>query len=97
MAQFKTYKCEKCGYSVLTEPLGHYGLMSGEYYNFKCSCCKEIVSISAEELAKERYFIKCPKCHKEDKLSTWNPIEGKCPKCGGNMVVDNSEGITMAD
>ena len=39
MATFSVFKCKKCGYSVHTESQGHYALMSGEYYNFKCNKC----------------------------------------------------------
>lgn len=95
MATWRTYKCKGCGYEVNTEPQGHYGLMSGEYYNFSCPKCKEVVALSADELAKQRYQITCPKCGGEE-LSTWNPIEGHCPKCGGAM--EEVEGcIIMAD
>ena len=45
MAQLRIYKCEKCGYTVRTEPQGFYGLMSGMYYNFKCSNCKRIIKL----------------------------------------------------
>ena len=64
MATLRTYKCE-CGYEVQTEPTGHYGLFSGEYYNFRCAKCKEIISISADDLASQRYLPKCPKCGKK--------------------------------
>ena len=97
MAQWRTYKCKKCGYSVQTEPNGHYALMSGEYYNFKCSKCKNIVHISADELAMSRYNVRCPICGDTEHLSTWNPIEGKCPRCNRKMELDSSRGIMMAD
>lgn len=97
MAQFKTYRCTKCGYEVQTEPKGHYALMSGAYYNFKCAKCKEIVALSAEQLAEQRYFIQCPECGKSDCLSTWNPIEGHCPKCGSQMKEDKNAFTIMAD
>lgn len=96
MATFRTYKCRKCGCEVQTEPHGHYALMSGKFYNFKCSNCKKIVSISSTELAEMGYVLECPKCGEMDCLSTWNPVEGKCPKCGGSMM--EVEGmIIMAD
>lgn len=41
MATLRTYRC-KCGYEVQTEPTGHYGLFAGEFYNFRCTKCKEI-------------------------------------------------------
>lgn len=85
MAAFRTYRCE-CGYEVQTEPTGHYGLMAGEFYNFRCAKCKEIVSISADDLAKQVYTPTCPKCGAmNEDIHTWNPIEGHCPKCGRGM------------
>ena len=51
MATLRTYKCDCCGYEVQSEPLGHYSLMMGEFYNFSCPKCKEIVSIAAQILA----------------------------------------------
>jgi len=95
MANFHVYKCEKCGYEVNTEPQGFYGLFSGQYYNFKCMACKNIVSISADDLAKMSYFPQCPECNENDHLSTWNPIDGRCPKCGGKMK--DTGMIMMAD
>ena len=55
MATLRTYRCE-CGYEVQTEPTGHYGLFAGEFYNFRCAKCKEIISISADDLASQRYL-----------------------------------------
>lgn len=97
MATLTTFKCGKCGYSVHTEPTGHYSLMSGEFYNFKCFKCKKIVSLSADTLASQRYFIQCPECSSQEKLSNWNPIEGRCPKCSVKMEKDDSAGLIMAD
>ena len=63
----------------------HYDI-SGELYNFRCAKCKEIISISADELASQRYFPTCPKCGAEnEEIHNWNPIEGHCPKCGKQM------------
>jgi len=97
MASWVTYICKKCGYSVQTEPQGFYGLMSGMYYNFKCSNCKRIVSIPTGGLDRHDSLPKCPYCHETDSLSTWNPIEGRCPNCGGEMSVDKLAGVIMAD
>ena len=85
MAELKIYKCKACGYEVMTESRGHYSMMSGKYYNFSCHACKEIVSISANELSKMGYDLQCPECGEEEELFTWNPKEGHCPKCKGKM------------
>lgn len=97
MATLRTYKCNNCGYTVQTEPVGFYALMSGMYYNFKCKKCKTIVSLSSKEIYEMCYSPRCPECNEENCLSTWNPIEGHCPKCNGEMEVDKSAGICMAD
>lgn len=69
----------------MAEPCGHYGLMSGEYYNFSCHKCKSIVSLSAVDLSKMGYFPRCPECGEDGGLRTWNPEEGHCPKCNALM------------
>lgn len=97
MASWLTYKCKECGFTVETESRGFYALMSGMYYNFKCSKCKKIVAISANELKMMGYSPRCPQCGKENGLSTWNPIDGSCPKCNGEMEIDKSAGMTLAD
>ncbi|MBP5380127.1 MAG: hypothetical protein J6Y39_00135 [Bacteroidaceae bacterium] len=85
MATLRIYRCE-CGYEVQTEPTGHYGLFAGEFYNFRCAKCKEIVSISADDLAEQRYLPTCPECGAmNEEIHNWNPIEGRCPKCGKEM------------
>lgn len=85
MATLRKYKCNKCGYEVKTEPQGHFGLMLGEYYNFSCHKCKEIISLSANSLSYMEHLPKCPNCHEMHGLWSWNPIEGHCPKCNGQF------------
>ena len=97
MAQWITYKCKKCGYSIHTEPRGYYGLMSGMFYNFKCTNCKRIVNIPSGGLDRDGDYPECPYCRETSTLSTWNPIEGHCPNCGGKMSVDKLAGVIMAD
>lgn len=98
MALLKTYKCKKCGYSVESAPYGHYTLMAGELYNLKCGDCKEIVSVLYSNIADEPYGGPCcPNCGKKDKLSTWNPVECYCPKCGGKMELDKDAPFILAD
>lgn len=95
MATLRTYRCKGCGYEVETEPAGHYSLVRGEHYNFSCKDCKEIVAISAHSLSQMNYSVHCPECHGEN-LSTWNPVDGRCPKCGNRMEAQ-SDIIIMAD
>ena len=95
MATFKRFVCKDCGHTIETDPHGHYGLMSGEYIDFMCENCKEIVSISTSDIAQMGYFISCPRCGKEG-LYTWNAKDGHCPKCGGELVEDKNSFI-LAD
>ena len=75
MATLRTYKCKECGYEVQTEPRGHYSLMSGEYYNFSCHKCKEIVTLSADDLSTMRYFPRCPECGEDRELWTLPKVQ----------------------
>lgn len=77
MAEFRLYRCTKCGYEVQTEPSGHYALMSGMWQKCLCSHCEEIVSVPDEDLNEQT----CPNCDESGCLSSWNPIDGCCPKC----------------
>ena len=58
---------------------------------YRCECGYEVqteptISISADDLASQRYLPKCPKCGAEnEKIHNWNPIEGHCPKCGKKL------------
>lgn len=52
MAVLENYKCAKCGYSVYADKHGHYTLMMGECYLFRCTTCKEVVEIIAYTLDK---------------------------------------------
>ena len=83
MAHYKEYKCEDCGYTVAANPKGKDMVMMGEIYSYLCPDCKEIVDVvnpHGEKLEK----IVCPECG-SDKIQEWDPVKGKCPKCGGIM------------
>ena len=78
MATYRQFKCESCGYTVEANPTGHDMIMMGEVDTYMCEQCHEIVDIMASE------ETVCPKCG-SDKLIKWNPIKGRCPKCGHKM------------
>jgi len=95
MATWKVYKCKDCGYNIATEPQGHYVLMSGEYYNFRCAKCKEIVSINIKD---SDFMPTCPECGAANKyLYAWSAKNGKCPKCGGEMKASRGGVVINAD
>lgn len=56
MAQLNTYICG-CGFEIETAPLGHYSLISGEYYTFHCLKCKDIVAVSANDILPKQVII----------------------------------------
>jgi len=88
MAIFYPYKCKSCGYTVCTEPNGEYYLLSGSYVNYCCANCKQIVSIPTYQVRQPYALPKeptCPTCGKTDQLTPWNPTDGLCPRCGGEM------------
>lgn len=93
MATFLHYRCTnpKCQFEIYTEPYGHYGLISGEYYEFRCAKCKDIYKFSTEEIAALRYDLNCPDCGAV--LYSWNATDCKCPKC--NSSLKDSDDITM--
>ena len=99
MATLVNYKCENCDYELYADKHGHYPLMNGECYMFRCTTCNEIVEILAENGSDKLHIPHCPNCgvDTEDELYTWNPIEGRYPKCGGKMIEDKDTPILFAD
>ena len=59
----------------------------GECYLFRCTTCRQIVPIVASHSNDRLQMPYCPNCGvgNEEPLYTWNPIEGRCPKCVGKM------------
>ena len=81
MATFYKYRCSCCGYEHTGNKAGFDGIMAGLVVDFKCDHCKEIVSVLMHD---HMFYVDCPNC-RERVVSTWNPIDGHCPKCGGKM------------
>lgn len=113
MGQFRTFKCNKCGYSVVSSGGKDYGMfvVTDTYI---CKSCNNIVDVTVGELGihipkeivsslikddKDRYkdFYKCPECGEENNLVRWKNRKRPCPKCDGKMEVDESAGIMMWD
>ena len=82
MACLKEYKC-KCGYKIAASPKGHDYLMMGEFYHFLCKKCRDIVRVDVPLFEKPKNPV-CPHCGSEE-LERWNPISGRCPKCGNKL------------
>ena len=82
MATYKEYQCKHCNYTVDANPDGHDLTMMGESYSFLCKDCREIVNILTFPLGKKAEKVICPECGSEN-LTLWNPVSGKCPRCGG--------------
>lgn len=95
MAELQLYKCSKCGYEVEANQFGHDTFMDGECYDFWCHNCDEIVSISVVDMAKQGMNLKCPECDEIGMLSSWNPVEGHCPKCNSRLTATGE--YVMAD
>lgn len=87
MAYLPVYKCKDCGYAVAASDCGFYLIESGINYHFRCSTCMSIVTLSSDYLVVKGYYPRCPECH-SDSLSTWNPDDGRCPRCEGEMEID---------
>lgn len=71
----------QCGYELLANKAGFDAVVKGLMFNFKCNHCQEIVNVLINERMVE---VKCPHCNNEV-TSTWNPIDGRCPKCEGQV------------
>ena len=83
MATLRGYKCMGCGYEIMASPEGHDYLMMGKFTHFLCRKCRDIVEVHVhygEEMGKPV----CPNCQSEE-LEKWNPVTGKCPKCGREL------------
>lgn len=88
MVTVSKYKCEECGYEVVSSKYGHFLIKEhGECYLFRCTTCRQIVPIVASHSNERLQMPYCPNCGvgNEEPLYTWNPIEGRCPKCEGKM------------
>ncbi|MCM1140692.1 MAG: hypothetical protein NC453_19145 [Muribaculum sp.] len=81
MATYFTYKCKQCGYEHIGNEAGFDGIMAGLVIDFKCNHCKEIVDVLMRD---HMFWVDCPRCGNRV-TSTWNPIDGRCPKCNGEM------------
>lgn len=92
MATFYKYKCERCGYTISTEPTGKYALLSRQHRTYLCKNCRNIVNVN-ESMARDPELLpECPVCGYAG-LLPWNPVTCACPKCGGKMIQDGVEAV----
>lgn len=90
MADYKEYKCKECGYSTYANPKGHDMMMMGDTQSFLCENCHEIVDILVSRYGEKMEEIVCPECGSKH-IQKWNPVTGKCPKCGGKMKATGNQ------
>jgi hypothetical protein len=78
-----------------------------------CTSCKEIVDVlvgefgqtfrpdidteSGMQKATDSEFFKCPECGSKDDLVIWHTDSRPCPKCDGQMVLDEDGETIMWD
>ena len=106
------FKCNKCGYQVMSSGGHDYGMLAVTD-TYLCKSCKEIVDVcvgeSGETYSKEEVLLKksksetdldfyiCPKCGSDKNLVKWNKSKRPCPKCDGKMEKDTNGEIIMWD
>ena len=113
MGQSRTYKCNQCGYSVLTSGGLDYGFVAVTN-TYICKSCKEVVDVTigkhgkvfkkSEIAAKAKddffdmsYYV-CPQCESGKHLIKWSKTKRPCPKCDeGKMDVDPKGDMIMWD
>ena len=83
------FRCSNphCNWSIVTEPYGHFTVERQHYYLFCCYNCRDIQTLSCEDIAKLSFMLGCDKCGKD--IFTWNPVDGNCPKCKHPLIKEN--------
>lgn len=103
MGKLRTYKCNICGYRVMTSggtDCGYFAVTD----TYICQSCKQIVDVpvglygetySKEEIPDKKIsseitfqFYTCPECGFDTNLMKWDNRKRPCPKCKGKMVID---------
>ena len=105
----RTFKCNKCNYSVLTSAGKDYG-MDAVIDTYICKSCKKIVDVLVGQHGmtyrksdilnrkKEKVlglqFYTCPECGSKTDMVKWKTRLRPCPRCDGKMEVD-PEGVEI--
>jgi len=98
-----TYKCNKCGYEVMTSGKLDFGMLA-VVDTYICKSCKAIVDVcigehgqvyTKKDVAQNNIksendldFYMCPECDSDKYLVKWNKRTRPCPKCDGKMKKD---------
>ena len=98
-----TFKCNKCGYRVMTSGKRDYGMVNVTE-TFICKTCNNIVDVclgeygqiyTREEILLKKKgpesgltFFTCPKCGSDKDLMKWDEAKKPCPRCIGSMEND---------
>lgn len=106
------FKCNKCGYQVISSGGRDCGFLA-VVDTYLCKSCEKIVDVcigeygqafSKEEVLIKKSkpetdmdFYKCPEYGSDDNLVKWNKNMRPCPKCDGQMVKDIAGEIIMWD
>ncbi len=107
-----TYKCNKCGYEVLTSGKLDSGMLA-VVDTYICKSCNNIVDVTIgecgktytkEEIALKKIksengldFYQCPECNSVTNLVKWNKRARPCPKCEGKMLKDSNGEMILWD
>lgn len=111
MGTMYKFRCDKCGYEVMSSGGHDYGMLA-VVDTYICKSCKKIVDVTVGEygvtytkkdiLTKKNKetdleFYICPECEVETHLVKWNKSKRPCPKCEGKMEKDVHGEIMMWD
>ena len=107
-----TFKCNKCGYEVMTSGGHDYGMLA-VLDTYVCKSCNSIVDVcvgehgktyTKEEVLRNKEksgfdieFYVCPDCGSGEDLVKWSKWKRPCPKCDGKMENDAQSGLMMWD
>lgn len=100
MGTFKTFQCNKCGYSAHISG-GHDAGMLIKTNTMLCEHCKEVVDVVTEYWTKIKPLNSdigiCPACDSGEYLKEWDNKKRPCPRCDGAMEEDLEDWMTMWD
>ena len=113
MGSLYTFKCNKCNYSVQTSGEHDVGMVAvtNTYVCNSCKEIVDVlIGLHGETFLKEEIrikkeqdrsldgveFYRCPQCG-SDNITEWDTQGKSCPKCHGNMSIDENGEIILWD